>query len=220
MVFATLTRLQGDLEALRVKLLGAIRQVGLAMFPAAALLAAVAPVIIVPILGEKWDHYRDSFLVLSLLAVYAGNRTMLSIFFEGYKAIGKPWIVPVYNAIKLAVMVPAMIFGAQHGILGLAATYIPVQLLELPAALILAERVLRVSPAAVWRAASVPLIGTVVMAAAAIAIEVLLLSVAHAPDIATLAACVLTGGSVYLGTIFVLDRAILHEARAVLLRGL
>jgi PST family polysaccharide transporter len=218
MVFPTLTRLQGDSAALRAKLLTSIRQIGLVMFPAAALLAAVAPVVIVPLLGEKWAAYRSSFLVLSLLAVYAGNRTMLSIFFEGYKSIGKPWIVPVYNTIKLAIMVPAMIYGASHGILGLAFTYIPIQILEFPAALILAHRVLQVSPLQVWKAARVPIVATLLMAAGVVLVETGLLHL-HLGDLPTLAACIPVAAALYLGTLLLLDRRILVEGRGVLLKG-
>jgi O-antigen/teichoic acid export membrane protein len=220
MVFPSLSRLQDNVEALREKLLKSIRQLGLVMFPAAALLAAVAPVVIVPLLGDKWVQYRGSFLVLSLLAVYAGNRTMLSIFFEGYKSIGKPWIVPVYNTVKLAIMVPAMIYGAEHGILGLALTYIPIQLVEFPAALVLAHRVLHVSPLQVWRAAWVPIVTTLLMAAAVIGTEVFFLAVVHAGDTLTLGVCVFVAAVVYLGAVVLLDRRILFEARGVLIKGL
>lgn len=219
MVFPSLSRLQDNFEALRELLLKAIRQLGLVMFPAAALLASVAPVIIVPLLGDKWIHYRSDFIVLSLLAVYAGNRTMLSIFFEGYKSIGKPWVVPAYNAVKLAVMVPAMIYGAQHGIVGLALVYIPVQILEIPLALLLANHFLHVSPAAVWRAAWVPVTTTLAMVAGVIATELLFLNVLHAGDLLTLVVCLGVAAVVYLGGIFVLDRRIIIEARGVLLRG-
>jgi len=220
MVFPALSRVQNDIVLLRTKLLTAIRQLGLVMFPAAGLLAVTAPVIIVPILGDKWVHYRDSFLVLSMLALYAGNRTMLSIFFEGYKSIGKPWIVPFYNLIKLAIMIPAMIYGASYGIVGLAVTYIPIQLIEYPLALILARNVLGVSVRQVARAASVPLITTGVMCAAAFAVEWTLLNVAHAGDTITLFASVVTGAAVYLGALLLMDRRILTEARGILLKGL
>jgi PST family polysaccharide transporter len=218
MVFPTLTRLQGDIGALRGKLLTSIRQVGLAMFPAAVLLATLAPVIIVPLLGSKWTAYRSSFVVLSLLAVYAGNRTMLSIFFEGYKAIGKPWIVPAYNTVKLAIMVPAMIYGAQHGIVGLALTYIPIQLVEFPVALILAHRVLGVSPLAVWRAARNPILATMLMAGSVVTAEIMLLRLGVS-DLRTLAACLLVAAVIYLGALFLFDRRILVEARGVLSKG-
>ena len=140
MVFPTLSRLQDDRLLLTETLLRAIRLLSILILPASALLASLAPVLIVPVLGNRFASYESSALVLSLLAIYAGNRTVLWIFFEGYKSIGRPWLVPAYNAVKLAVMVPAMIIGVRHGILGLAVTYIPVQLIEIPAALALARR--------------------------------------------------------------------------------
>ncbi|HLJ68842.1 MAG TPA: lipopolysaccharide biosynthesis protein [Chloroflexota bacterium] len=219
MVFPSLSRLQDNFELLQRTLLGAIRQMGLIMFPAAALLASVAPVLIVPVLGEKYAPYRESFLVLSLLAVYAGNRTMLSVFFEAYKSIGKPEIVWIYNTIKLAVMAPAMYFGAKHGVLGLASTYIPIQLIEFPAALLLARRVLKVGPRAVWRAASVPVIATLTMAAATIGLELLLTRGLSLGDTLTLFACLPVGAFVYIACLFVLDRRIFGEGLKVLTRG-
>ncbi len=219
MVFPTLTRVRDNLEVLRSKLLTAVRHVGLIMFPASALLAVLAPVIIVPLLGEKWVAYRTSFLVLSLLAVYAGNRTMLAIFFEGYKSIGKPWIMPIYNAIKLAVMIPAMIFGAQHGILGLALAYVPLQVLEFPAALILAHRVLRISPGQVWTAARTPVFAALCLATLVGATEIVLLREAHLDDLLTLGACLLVAGIIYPAMLFLLDRRVFVEARGILLNG-
>jgi O-antigen/teichoic acid export membrane protein len=220
MVFPSLSRLQDDWNALRAMLFKSIRQMGLLMFPAAILLAAVAPVLIVPLLGEKYAAYRDSFIVLSLLALYAGNRTMLSVFFEGYKSIGKPWIVWAYNMVKLVIMIPVMIFGANHGIVGLAAAYIPVQIIEFPSALYLAHRVLQVSPLGVWRAARVPVLATLTMAADVVGLELVMLRVFHLGDGLTLLACLGLAAGVYVGSLFVLDRRILREALSVATRGL
>ncbi|MDQ2742668.1 MAG: oligosaccharide flippase family protein [Chloroflexota bacterium] len=220
MVFPSLSRLQDDLSALRALLLKSFRQVGFIMFPAALLLAALAPVIIVPLLGDKWIHYRDSFIVLSLLSIYAGNRTMLSIFFEGYKSIGKPWIVPIYNGVKLAIMIPSMIYGAQHGIIGLALVYIPVQVIETPIALALADHYLDVSPAEIWRAAWVPITMALLMAGAVIVTEVVFLSVVPIGDTFTLLLSLPVAAVTYLGGTYLIDRQIFSEARRVLLRGL
>jgi O-antigen/teichoic acid export membrane protein len=220
MVFPSLSRLRDNLPGLRETLLKSIRQLGLVMFPAAALLAVVAPVLIGPVLGSKWYAYRDSFIVLSLLAVYAGNRTMLSIFFEGYKSIGKPSVVWWYNAAKLVVMAPAMYVAAHEGIVGLAAVYIPVQILEIPIALYLADRLIGVSPAAVARAASTPIVTTLVMSAAVILVELLFTRVLGVGDLVTLIVCVIVALIVYLGAIFIFDRRIIFEAKATLIKGL
>ena len=220
MVFPTLSRLQDDIPALRAKLLKSIRQLGLVMFPAASLLACIAPVAIVPLLGSKWAAYRDSFLVLSLLAVYAGNRTMLSIFFEGYKSIGMPYVVWWYNLAKLAVMAPLMYFAAQRGILGLASVYIPVQILEVPIALYLANRLLGVSPTEVVRSASTPLITTLTMSAAVILAELALTRELQLGDTPTLGVCLVVAIITFFGTVFAIDRPIISEARATLVKGL
>jgi O-antigen/teichoic acid export membrane protein len=220
MIFPSLSRLQSDTAALRQKLLTGVRQVGLIMLPAAAFLAVVAPVIIVPLLGGKWAPYRSSYPVLSLLAIYAGNRAMLALFFEGYKSVGKPWIIPVYHGIKLAFIVPAMIYGAQHGILGLALTYIPIQIAEVPVALIMARRILGIAPTAIWQAVKTPLLATLLMAAAVLSAEIGLHKVLHRGDLLTLFICFITAAAVYGASLRLLDRRILTEARGFLLNGL
>ena len=113
-----------------------------------------------------------------------------------------------------------MYFAAQHGIVGLALVYIPVQLIEFPAALYLANRLIGVSPGAVARAASTPLVTTFLMSVAVVAVELLLTRGDHLADTLTLIACLLTAAVVYLGTIYVFDRRIITEARATLVKGL
>lgn len=220
MVFPNLSRLRDDPDALRATLIKATRQLGLVTFPAATLLAAVAPVVIVPVLGEQWAAYRSSFLVLSMLAIYAGNRTMLFIFFEGYKAIGKPWIVTVYNLAKLAVMVPAVIVGAEHGIVGLALIYIPIQILEIPLALVLARRVLCLPAAAVAGAVHLPIVASTAMAVAVIALEEAAKRLAGWGDVSTLLLCLVAGPALYVGIVLGTNRQMLREARSVFLGGL
>jgi hypothetical protein len=117
-------------------------------------------------------------------------------------------------------MVPVMIFGANHGIIGLAAAYIPVQILEFPAALYLANRVLQVSPIQVWSAAHVPLIATLAMAVVVIVVEAVMLQVLRVGDTLTLLSCLALAVVVYVGSLLALDRKILREALSVVNRGL
>jgi hypothetical protein len=98
--------------------------------------------------------------------------------------------------------------------------YIPVQIVEFPAAIILADRVIRITPLQVWRAASVPLIATFTMVVATLAVELALKRGAGLGDTLTLVACLLMAAVAYFGALIVQDRSIFHEARAVLLRGL
>jgi PST family polysaccharide transporter len=219
-VFPTLSRLQDDRLLLTEKLLRAVRLLSLLVLPASALLASLAPVVIVPVLGNRFAAYESSFLVLSLLAVYAGNRTLLWIFFEGYKSIGRPWLVPAYNAVKLAIMVPAMIYGARHGIVGLAITYIPIQLVEIPAALALARRYLNVSPLNVWHATRAPIGIALLMATVVVLAERLSLNIFHAGSTATLLGCLVLGVLTYLLGLALANRHALVDVRSFLINGL
>jgi hypothetical protein len=87
-------------------------------------------------------------------------------------------------------------------------------------ALYLADRVLNLRPAAAWRSASVPIIGTVIMVAAVIGVQTLCLVTIHTGDLPALAACIVTAIIVYPLVLVVLDRNIIAEARTVLARGL
>jgi hypothetical protein len=159
-------------------------------------------------------------MVLSLLALYAAMRTLLAVFFEGYKAVGKPWLVPAYNGCKLAVLVPSMIVGAQHGIIGLAVAYLPVSAIEIPAALGVSRAVLGISPARVWRALRVPLGAALASAAVTVAVEAGTIRLTGGSDVAALLLAFLAGAGAYLAGIYVLDPDLLAEVRIVLLSGL
>jgi len=219
MVFPSLSRLRQDREALDAALLTALRQIATVALPTAALLAILAPSLVVPVLGPRWHAFRDAWPVLSILAIYAGNRSVLFTLFEGYKAIGRPSIIPYYHLVKLAIITPAVIVGAQHGILGLAAVYLPIQVLEVPAILILARRFLDIHLAAVWSALRVPLMTTVTMGAVTAGVEGLMRAQGIS-DATTLAVCLPLGLLLYAGVLHQLDPNIVGEARGVLLHGL
>lgn len=219
-VFPTLTRVRDDAEALQRKLLAGFQQASLIMMPAAFLLACLAPVLIVPVLGGRFSQYRGMFVVLSLLAVYAGIRTLLAVFFEGYKAVGKPWLVPAYNGVKLLVLIPCMIYGAHYGVVGLALGYVPVTLLEIPVALLLVFAVLGVTPRDLWLSTRAPFTATALMAAAALGTEAAVTSLAGGADLVALISACITATLTYVGSLYILDRSILREARVVLIAGL
>jgi O-antigen/teichoic acid export membrane protein len=218
MVFPALSRLEG--EAFRATLLRALRLLSLLMLPAAVLLASVAPVAIVPVLGGRWVAYRHMYPVLSLLAVYAGVRSLLALFLEGYKAVGKPWLVWAYNMVKLAVLLPVMVFAAQRGILGLAVAYLPVQIIEIPLALLLARAYLSVTPGSVAAAVRVPLAATVAMAAVVLGIENIFRHLLHVHELPTLLVCVAIAGPVYVAALHLQDATLLPDTAEVLAHGL
>lgn len=199
-------------------LLSALRQTAFVVIPASLILAVVAPVVVVPVLGERWAAYRADFGVLSVLALYGGTRALLSVFLEGYKAIGKPWLLSTYNLVKACVIVPAMIVAAPHGIRAVAAVYVPLMFLEAPASLILAKFTLSVSTSDVWHAIRTPVLASACAAGAGIALERWLLAV-QMPSAIVLLACIASGAAVYLTLMRFLAPEYAREARGLLLSG-
>jgi hypothetical protein len=197
-----------------------MRLISLVVLPTSAFLAAAAPVLIVPVLGARWSQYRESFLVLSLLTAYAGARTLLGVFFEGYKTVGKPGLIFAYHTARLIVIVPLMLIGARFGILGLAVGYLPLYMLEIPAALALASHVLQVAPRAVLAAIFPPLLASTLMAGVVLVTAKLSLSSGIAGDTGTLLLCLLAATGAYLAVLVMVDRAIFAEARRVFRSGL
>lgn len=218
-VFPALSRSLNDPGQFEFTLLLALRQTALGALPAAFLLAAAAPVLVVPVLGPEWRAYRQEFLVISILSIYGGGRALTAVLFEGFKAIGKPWLLSAYNLGKAVVLFPAMSLAAPQGIRWLAAVYIPVLLVELPAALLLAGRVFGLHAAAVWRAVRVPLLSAAIAAAMLGATERLLLSGFHAGGLRTLIVSLAVGVAAYLALVQLLAPQLSAEVAHVLVMG-
>lgn len=217
-VFPALSRAH-DSALFENLLLSALRQTAFVVIPASLTLAAVAPVLIVPVLGERWAPYRSDFGILSVLALYGGARALVAVFFEGYKAVGRPWLLSGYNLVKAAVIVPAMIVAAPHGIRAVAAVYVPLMFVEVPAALVLAKYMLAIRISEVWEAIRMPAFASACTAALTIAVEQWLRSSLHVASTAVLLVCIGAGAFVYLGLMRLLAPQYAAEARELLVSG-
>jgi PST family polysaccharide transporter len=200
-------------------LLSALRQTAFVVIPASLILAVVAPVLIVPVLGERWAPYSSDFGVLSVLALYGGARALVSVFFEGYKAIGKPWLLSGYNLVKAAVIVPAMIVAAPHGIRAVAAVYVPLMFVEVPASLVLARYVLGVRISEVWGAIQTPAFASACTVLLIVAVEQWLRGVFHVAGTVVLLVCIGVGTLVYVRLMRLLAPQYAVEARELLMSG-
>jgi hypothetical protein len=118
------------------------------------------------------------------------------------------------------VMIPAMIIGAHHGILGLALTYIPIQAIEIPAAVMLARHFLDVSPLDLWHATWAPIGIALLIAFVVVAVQRLSLTIFHAGSTQTLLICFVLGLLAYLGGLVLVNRHTPIGARSFLISGL
>lgn len=157
-------KVQDDLVELRRYVKGLSQGLGLLTFPLSIGLALVADHFVLLLLGEQW---RPAILPLRLLALYAGFRSLTTLFPQILISTGHArramWI-----SIVLAALLPAAFYaGAQWGTAGVAVAWmVAYPLLVLPLLVAHTLRLIGLSSreylVALWPAIS----ATVVMAAA------------------------------------------------------
>jgi lipopolysaccharide exporter len=116
--FPMFSRVRGNMAQLRSAYLFSVRLYALYGVCAGVGLAVVAPLVVPVVFGDQWD---DATAPLVALALYAACRSIGVGANEVYKAMGRPGLAVWLSVFRLAVLVPALVVGAQHwGVLGVA----------------------------------------------------------------------------------------------------
>jgi O-antigen/teichoic acid export membrane protein len=109
---------QGEPRLLKERGKTALLLTGLICLPMTAAIAIPAPMIVDYVLGDGWS---EAVLPLRLLAIYAGVRSVSSLGGVAANAIGHPEVVARFNYMYTPVSLVAIAWGAQFGIVGVAA---------------------------------------------------------------------------------------------------
>jgi PST family polysaccharide transporter len=156
--FPVFSRARGEPSQLRRGYVTSIRlqsaygaAVGVALF-------VLAPLVVPVLFGAKWDA---SIVPMQWLALYAVARSLGSGAVDVYKGIGRPGIAAAVSLLRLAVLVPALLIAAPHGIDEVAWTQ---------AALALVFAILMQAVACRVIGLSVPALGAALRPAAAVAV--------------------------------------------------
>jgi lipopolysaccharide exporter len=111
------TRANSDLARLRRGYLLSMKIQSLYGVTAGVGLAVTASLVVPVVLGEKWNAAIPALVVLSL---YAAIRSLSAGANDVYKALGRPALSVWISLVRLVLLVPALIYGARWGILGVA----------------------------------------------------------------------------------------------------
>jgi O-antigen/teichoic acid export membrane protein len=109
---------QGEPRLLKERGKTALLLTGLICLPMTAAIAIPAPMIIDYVLGDGWS---EAVLPLRLLAIYAAVRSVASLGGVAANAVGHPEVVARFNYVYTPASVVAIAWGAQFGIVGVAA---------------------------------------------------------------------------------------------------
>lgn len=146
-------------------------------------LAVLAPALVPVLFGSQWNA---AVLPLVFLALYAAARAVGAGANDVYKAIGRPILSIWVSVVRLAILIPVLLFATQWGIVGVAAAQLGVTLLFAVGMQTVAARVIGVTGRQLLSAMVPGLSCGLVVAVTGLAVRALPLG----NDIATVAAIV------------------------------
>lgn len=160
--FPTFSIVKEDPAALRVAFLSSQRFLSLVTIPAGIGLAMLAPAVIVTLYGEKW---HASIPILQALALSLAVRSLGSHAGNVYKAIGRPEILTKLALVRVFVLTPSLVVGANFGTVGVACAVLLVTLVFSAANIFIASKVMHLRLLEILSQFSPAVQGSVVMAA-------------------------------------------------------
>jgi len=193
-------------ESLKKAYLQSVRYMSLLTVPVAALLVVTAEPLVLALFGGKWIA---AIPVLRAMAVYSGLRALGSPIGDVLKATGRSDLLARLAAVKAALLIPALIAAGMRDGTTVAVALVAVTALTTLLNFGVAMVKLQVRLSEIGAAVRVSLIGGLMLAA----VSTLLHRAIHVPPVVELLIVVPAGIAIYAGTVALLDRSALREAR-------
>ena len=212
-LFPAFARRQDDKQALRLAYVRANRVIALITFPLMAGSAAVAPLLVPVVLGEKW---RAAIPVLIALGPAGAIRSITANAGSLMLSQGHSRATFLSNFAYSALIVVGFIVGVQWGLVGMCITYtVLIAVLTPPLWWVAFRHIdLRLRD---YAAALLPVTAiTLVMVGAVVAVRLVVPD--SVPDAATLVLQILVGATVYLGLVVRLRPAAYVDAMKAIRR--
>ncbi len=204
-LFPGFAKIGNDTASLRRAFVNSFAVIVLVGLPVPVGIALIAPLVVAVFLGPQW---MPAVALIQVLAISGVLRTFGTSSHLIYLTIGKPRITAVLSAVRLTLVVPALIMGASHaGTLGAAWAVVIVATLLWVVDFAILLRILRFDPTKLFAAAWRPIVAATLMY---VVIQEFQSSLPSAHSLIStvwqLAANVALGATVYVGAVFVLWR--------------
>jgi teichuronic acid exporter len=213
--FPAVARMQDDTSRLRLRLLESVRLLAFLAIPVLWGISAIAVEFVDVLLGPRWYPVITALQIVSFVAPFRMLTALMSTALAAVRRADLDLINTIVGAVVLPV---AFLIGAQFGLDGLAVSW----LVAVPVVFALNFRrtfaTLGLGLADLLTAIRVPVTGGIVMYVAVLGARVPLQSLEEAVRLPML---VIAGAVGYLGTVRLLDRTILLDAKklAAAVRG-
>jgi len=199
-IFPFFSSIQRFPDLLRKGFLATIRYSQIVVVPLCVGLFITAGPAVEVLFGDRW---ADAIPVLRLLAVFALVGSIGVNIGDVYKAIGRPDLLAKLAFLELALLTPALILGARHGLIGVAAAHAVVAAIDTTIRLTVARRFVNVTFRDIGRQLLPSLEAGAALAAVATGA---LWAASPAGPAAALAAAVTAGAATYFTVLYRVDR--------------
>ncbi|OFW66008.1 MAG: hypothetical protein A2Z12_09905 [Actinobacteria bacterium RBG_16_68_21] len=205
-IFPFFSSIQEDRDLLRRAFLATIRYTQLVIVPLCFGLFIAAEPAVGALFGDQWSA---AVPVLRLMAVFSFVGSIGINSGDVYKALGRTDILARLAVAELVVLVPALIIGAHHGIVGVAVAHVIVATLDTSARLIVATKMVGTTARTIWNQIRPSLAAGLWLTAAAAPV---LWLTRNAPDALSLAATAAAGSLAYLVAMWRYDPVVIRRA--------
>ena len=212
-LFPALAEVQNRPEDLRKGFLATMRYVPMAVVPIGIGLMITAEPIIMVTLGEQWI---DAVPVMRVLAAYALASSLMVADGDVYKATGRSGLLARFAALKLALLVPALLIGAQHGLVAVASAHLATTVVVKALRAVVAARIIGVRLRDLLAPLRSTLIAAAVLTASAAAS---MYTTGGLPDLTRLLVTMAAGSASYAAVLLRLEWPALRRLAGLLGRG-
>jgi O-antigen/teichoic acid export membrane protein len=200
-IFPAYAAIQNQPEILRRSFLATVRFVEILCVPLAVGLVLVADPLVRVAFGGQW---LAAIPIVRILALFVLVRSIGFNAGDVYKAMGRPDILVKLEVLNMAILAPALWFGASFGLLGVAWGHLLASLVRMTADAVIATRFIQLGPKDILLQLKPAFLGGV-----ALALGVLpsLYLTAEAAPVVRLAVAIPIGAASYLGVLWILEQA-------------
>jgi len=147
-VFPFFSKIQDQPDLLRRGFLATIRYTQVLVVPLCIGLFITAEPAVKTLFGDQW---HGAIPVLRVMAIFSLLGSIGVNAGDVYKALGRTGVLARLAALELIVLVPALIFGARHGIVGVAWAHAGVAGVDTAVRLAVANRMVGTTFGDIWR---------------------------------------------------------------------
>ncbi len=198
-IFPVFSRLQDDRAALRRGFLATIRYTQIIIVPLSLGLLITADTAVDMLFGHQWAAAAPVLQVMAIFSLVASIGVNAG---DVYKAIGRPDILAKLSVIELVAFVPALVYGARFGIIGVAWAHAAVAAVDTLIRLLVARALIGVSLRDVARQLAPSFAAGAWLSAAALPVLMLTASLNH---LLSVAAATVAGALAYSAALWRID---------------